>query len=259
MNKRYIDELFAKNKSGKIIRYLQDNVWNLSNDDVQYIFDKSFYSNQYYLFYYILEIYTINRKVELDYDDKAYDSEGDHNDTYLYEHINLEINTYIINKDTKIKPWSINVVTNGQNLSLLKYHISTLNLHFNSYDTISWNNHIISDTIIELRQQVNLNNGSAKFKNFSNVKTKSINERCNNFKNTFKYIFSHKFFMKTHSLHNNTHYIHYINDIHNDYKMSINYLSSKISRHKPNQKSLYKEIYDFLISDEFLNLYDDLL
>lgn len=90
MNKRYVDKLFKKKRIGKIIRYLQNNVWNLSDNNINYIFDKSYESKLYQIVIFMLEHFQKNKVVKFGY----YDEHTEHNDKYTLEDLCDENNHY---------------------------------------------------------------------------------------------------------------------------------------------------------------------
>lgn len=89
MNKSYVDELFIKNKSGKLIKYLQDNAWKLSVDDIQYICEESIDKRFYSVAIFIFDVIKI-KEVSIYNILKAFDITN-----YLMYHNHIELLSYL--------------------------------------------------------------------------------------------------------------------------------------------------------------------
>lgn len=132
MNKTYVNNLFNKRRVGTIIKYLQDNIWNLSVDNIQYIFDKSFDNKFYLVIIFMLEYF--QRKDNVNFTNDYYNNNGGVNGIteYLCELNNhLEILSYYIKKYNSSKIINLNIYYIYPSIDIFKYALNNRNNNIN--------------------------------------------------------------------------------------------------------------------------------
>lgn len=262
MNKSYVDELFEKNKIGRIIKYLNDNAQYFSDSDVEHIFNKSFYNNCYYIFYYILELLSLRRKInENIYHDKLYDplgSKDDFDDIYLVSNCSLEINKYIFNRETKITEEIelYDIIMYG-NIVTIKYMMKNHQKHV-FYD-LFYDLYLLEDILCEMFYiDVTLgkiqNKGMCKsyitIYNSHKNRINFVKDKLNRLNSISKYIYSTKFIMQSDecTIKALGHVAYKYNDIYKDTRSRIH-----------NKRSyLAIKTLEYLKSEQFLNLFNDI-